>query len=84
MKGRRIAVLGVVVIVLSLGILLAALSLSLTPTARLLLVLTFGVLLAIGISVGGFVWWVRRELGPGGPSEEVQERVERRMDDREE
>lgn len=83
MQGRWIAILGGLVAILLLGGLLALFTVSLTPAGRLLLVFFVGVLAMIAIAGGGFVWWVRRELGPGGPSEKVQQRVEDRIDEEE-
>ena len=78
---RRNLLLGGVLAFVILGGLLAAFSLSVTPTGRVVLVVFVGLLLTIGMVAGGFVWWVRREIGSEGPSREVQERVERRMND---
>lgn len=77
----RTALLGVFLAFVVLGGLLAAFALSLTSTGRVVLLVFAGVLLTIGIVAGGFVWWVRREIGTQGPSEAVQERVDRRMND---
>lgn len=78
---RRTVLLGAFLALVVLGSLLAAFTLSLTPTGRVVLLVFAGLLLTIGIVAGGFVWWVRREIGTEGPSEAVQERVDRRMND---
>ncbi|MFT4890666.1 MAG: hypothetical protein ACI9YT_001584 [Halobacteriales archaeon] len=78
---RRAVLLGAFLALVVLGSLLAAFTLSLTPTGRVVLLVFVGILLSIGIVAGGFVWWVRREIGTEGPSEAVQERVNRRTND---
>ncbi|MFW6376452.1 MAG: hypothetical protein ACOC0F_00600 [archaeon] len=78
---RRNLLVGGFLTVVILGGLLAASVLSLTPGGRVILVIFVGLLLTIGFVAAGFVWWVRREVGPKGPSEEVQKRVERRTND---
>jgi len=81
MQGRWVTVVGAFVTILLLGGLLALFTVSLTPAARFLLVFFLGILAMIGIAAGGFVWWVRRELGPSEPSETVQQRLEERIDE---
>jgi hypothetical protein len=78
---RRNVLLGTFLALLVIGSLLVAVSLSTTATGRVVLVVLVGALLTIGMVAGGFVWWVRREVGSEGPSEAAQERLERRMDD---
>jgi cytochrome c biogenesis protein CcdA len=78
---RRNLFVGGFLTLVILGGLLAAFALSLTPGGRVILVLFVGLLLTIGFVAAGFVWWVRQEIGPNGPSEEVQKRVERRVND---
>jgi hypothetical protein len=78
---RRNALLGAFLSLVVIGGLLLAVSLSATATGRVVLVVLVGALLTIGMVAGGFVWWVRREVGSEGPCEAAQERLERRMDD---
>jgi len=78
---RRNVLLGTFLALLVIGSLLVAVSLSTTATGRMVLVVFVGALLTMGMVAGGFVWWVRREVGPEDPSEAAQERLERRMDD---
>lgn len=78
---RRNLLLGGFVAVIVLGSLLAAFSLLQSQTGRMALVIFLGIILTIGIVAGGFVWWVRHEMGSTVSSEEIQERVDRRMNE---
>ncbi|MFQ3294471.1 MAG: apolipoprotein N-acyltransferase [Halobacteriales archaeon] len=73
--------LGGFVAVIVLGSLLAAFSLLQSQTGRMALVIFLGIILTIGVVAGGFVWWVRHEMGSTVSSEEIQERVDRRMNE---
>lgn len=78
---RRNLLLGGLGVVVVLGSLLAVFSLLQSQTGRVALVIFVGIILTIGIVAGGFAWWVRHEMGSTGHSEEIQKRVDRRMNE---